>query len=168
VSKHRDHRSNLYGNYVDADTGAVVKQNIDVRQTSAPPGTVYKGSRMPYFTRLRHHGTGSTAMGFHEGYLPGYAASHGCLRLPRYFAQMVFDHAPRGSSVVVESAAPDKTEPGIPYDLVRSRDGFSRNPGYLTEYGARNHPEFVPSDFSQTARSPGATRDTSGTAIPIF
>jgi hypothetical protein len=170
ISKHRDHRSNLYGNYVDAGTGAVVKQNIDTRKDPAPPGTVYKGSRMPYFTRLRHHAGGSTAMGFHEGYLPGYAASHGCLRLPRYFAKQVFDHVPNGSSVLVENAAPDKSAPGIPFEPIRSRDSFSRNPGYYTEYGARNQPSMLPNDYAPSVRGPQAqaTRDTSGRAIPIF
>lgn len=39
--------------------------------------TIY-GSSMPYFQRFS-----CSDFGFHEGYVPGYAASHGCIRVPR-------------------------------------------------------------------------------------
>lgn len=38
--------------------------------------TIY-GSSMPYFQRLS-----CGDFGFHQGYVPGYAASHGCIRVP--------------------------------------------------------------------------------------
>ena len=38
--------------------------------------TIY-GSSMPYFQRFS-----CGDFGFHQGYVPGYAASHGCIRVP--------------------------------------------------------------------------------------
>ena len=39
---------------------------------------------------------------FHESPdMPPVAASHGCVRLPRYDAKWVYDHAPNGTAVAV-------------------------------------------------------------------
>lgn len=50
---------------------------------------------MPYFMRI--HG----GVGMHAGFLPGYAASHGCIRLPPALAQQFFENAPAGTPVEV-------------------------------------------------------------------
>lgn len=47
--------------------------------------TIYK-VEMPYWMRL-----GQTAYGMHAGYLPGYPASAGCIRMPSQAAQKLFD-----------------------------------------------------------------------------
>ena len=39
---------------------------------------------MPFFMRI----TGG--VGMHEGYLPGYPASHGCIRMPGKMAEIFF------------------------------------------------------------------------------
>ena len=75
VSKDKDHVSTVFGDYVD-DFGNVVKSNIDSRKDSKPRGSHYDGARMPYAMFFR----GGYAM--HRGYVPPYAASHGCIRLP--------------------------------------------------------------------------------------
>ncbi|MBP7949548.1 MAG: L,D-transpeptidase [Verrucomicrobiales bacterium] len=57
---------------------------------------------LPYWMRL-----GESAVGMHIGELPGYAASHGCVRLPSDIAPIVFDHTYKGTSVsVLESWSP--------------------------------------------------------------
>jgi len=94
VSKDRDHVSSEFGDYVD-DYGNVVRSNIDVRKDSRPPGTHFDGARMPYCI----HFNGGYAM--HEGYVPPYAASHGCIRLPRGMARPFFENAPEGTPVIV-------------------------------------------------------------------
>jgi lipoprotein-anchoring transpeptidase ErfK/SrfK len=38
----------------------------------------------------------------HQGYVPPYAASHGCIRLPGEMAQHFFDAAAVGTPVVVK------------------------------------------------------------------
>jgi lipoprotein-anchoring transpeptidase ErfK/SrfK len=37
----------------------------------------------------------------HAGYLPGYPASHGCVRMPEWMAKHFFDAAPIGTPVEV-------------------------------------------------------------------
>ena len=81
--KIRDHVSSEFGDYVDSD-GNVVKSNIDVRKDSRPRGTHFDGARMPYCM----HFNGGYAM--HEGYVPPYAASHGCIRLPKENGPLFF------------------------------------------------------------------------------
>lgn len=94
TQKNKNHASNLYGDYVDR-AGNVVKANVGVNRDRRPPGTVFRGAPMPYFMRI--HG----AVGMHAGYLPGFPASHGCIRLPREAAQRFFENAPLGTPVRV-------------------------------------------------------------------
>jgi len=95
VSKDRDHVSSEFGDYVD-DMGTVVKSNIDVRKDSKPPGTHFDGAKMPYCM----HFNGGYAM--HQGYVPPYAASHGCIRLPQGMAEHFFNAAHEGTPVIVK------------------------------------------------------------------
>lgn len=94
IQKNADHRSNLYGNYVDAN-GEVVVANVGVREDPRPQGTRFDGAPMPYFMRV--HG----AVGMHGGYLPGYPDSHGCIRLPMKMAEIFFANAPLGTPVSI-------------------------------------------------------------------
>jgi lipoprotein-anchoring transpeptidase ErfK/SrfK len=95
VSKDRDHVSSEFGDYVD-DAGNVLKSNIDVRKDSKPRGAHFDGARMPYCM----HFNGGYAM--HQGYVPPYAASHGCIRLPKGMAEYFFDAADEGTPVIVK------------------------------------------------------------------
>jgi len=94
TQKNVDHVSNLYGNYVD-DAGNVVAANVGVNRDRRPPGTRFQGAPMPYFLRI------VGAVGMHGGYLPGYPASHGCIRLPMNMAQIYYENAPYGTPVSV-------------------------------------------------------------------
>ncbi len=50
---------------------------------------------------------GNMAIGMHEGDLPGYPASHGCVRMPIESALLIFDNAPKGTTVqIVDSWSP--------------------------------------------------------------
>lgn len=92
IEKDRDHLSTLYGDYVDAN-GDVVVANVGINQDKRPPGARFQGAPMPNFLRV----TG--AVGMHAGYLPGYAASHGCIRLPFGASEKFFENAPPGTPV---------------------------------------------------------------------
>jgi hypothetical protein len=94
VSKSIDHVSSAFGDYVD-DAGNVVRFNIDSRKDRRPPGTHFDGARMPYAMFFR----GGYAM--HQGYVPPYAASHGCIRIPKGMADKFFNAAPVGTPVIV-------------------------------------------------------------------
>jgi hypothetical protein len=92
--KNRNHRSTLYGDFVDA-AGNVVQADVS-SSDKRPPGTTFKGASMPYFMRF------NGAVGMHAGYLPGYAASHGCVRLPEELAAHFFNNVSNGTPVIVE------------------------------------------------------------------
>lgn len=95
VQKNKDHVSSIYGDYVSASTGEVVQKDIDRRADPMPKGAKYDGARMPYFMRI--HG----GVGMHEGFLPGYPASHGCIRMPGFMAAAFFRNVSNGTPVSV-------------------------------------------------------------------
>jgi lipoprotein-anchoring transpeptidase ErfK/SrfK len=94
IRKDIDHRSSLYGDYVD-DSGRVVKANVDSRKDSKPPRSHFLGASMPYFVEF------SPGFGLHQGYLPGVPASHGCIRLPYWKARQFYEAAKVGTAVTV-------------------------------------------------------------------
>jgi len=88
-----DHKSNLYGVFLDAN-GNVVDGNASVGM-KPPPNTVYDSADMPYYMRLRDDG-----VGMHGGYIPGNGpASHGCIRLPHAFAELLYSNVSVGTPV---------------------------------------------------------------------
>lgn len=89
-----DHASSRYGDYVD-DSDNVVVPNIDNEKDPKPPGTKYKGAPMPYFMRI------VGGVGMHAGYLPGYPASHGCIRMPEFMAENFFNNVESGTPVTI-------------------------------------------------------------------
>jgi lipoprotein-anchoring transpeptidase ErfK/SrfK len=93
--KDEDHRSSLYGDYVD-DSGRVVKANIDSRRDRKPPHSHFVGTPMPYFVEF------SPGYGLHQGYLPGVPASHGCIRMPYWKARQFYNAAHLGTLVVIK------------------------------------------------------------------
>jgi lipoprotein-anchoring transpeptidase ErfK/SrfK len=94
VSKNADHISGLYGNFVDAD-GNVVQSDVGVRTHQPPPGARFQGAPMPYYVRF------NGGIGMHAGYLPGYPASHGCVRLPKHIAAQFYNNVEIGTPVAV-------------------------------------------------------------------
>ena len=92
IEKSPEHLSTIYGDYVDK-SGEVVVSNVSVQTDKRPPGTHFEGAPMPYFLRV----TGP--VGMHAGYLPGYAASHGCIRLPQAAALRFYENAKVGTPV---------------------------------------------------------------------
>jgi hypothetical protein len=60
---------------------------------------LYNNAPMPYMQRLTWDG-----IALHAGALPGYPASNGCIRLPKAFAEMLFEYTERGGRVVVADA----------------------------------------------------------------
>ena len=92
-----NHRSNLYGSYVSAG-GRTLVDDIKVGVDPQPEGSSFVGSLMKYFQRFERDGS-PTAMGFHQGVVPSYPASHGCLRLPSKMAAWFFESMPKGTPV---------------------------------------------------------------------
>jgi len=94
IQKDKDHKSSLYGDYVDAQ-GKIVKKDIDRSKDPIPPGAHFDGAKMPNFMRI----VGGTGM--HEGFLPGYPASHGCIRMPGFMALDFFNAVSVGTPVTI-------------------------------------------------------------------
>ena len=87
--------SSLFGDYVDANC-AVIQKEVDTSKDRKPKGAHFDGAKMPNFMRI----VGGTGM--HEGYLPGYPASHGCIRMPGFMAAAFFRSLEVGTPVIIE------------------------------------------------------------------
>jgi lipoprotein-anchoring transpeptidase ErfK/SrfK len=98
MEKERNHFSSLYGKIVDRNGNTIVADaDADMK---VPRGGKFIPAPMRYF--MRFHG----ADGMHAGYLPGYPASHGCVRLPEQNAIFFFDAVQIGTPVHVFGRTP--------------------------------------------------------------
>ena len=95
MEKDPNHHSSLYGDFVDS-SGRVVRAGVSALIDSAPSGTHFAGAPMKWFLRLTSEG-----VGMHVGILPGYPASHGCIRESSDGAKLFYDYAKVGTSVHV-------------------------------------------------------------------
>ena len=95
LQKDPNHRSNIYGNFVDSK-GRVVRAGVSSRIDTAPSGSHYEGAPMLYFMRLTNEG-----VGMHIGILPGYPASHGCVRMPAEIAPQIYARVKIGTPVQI-------------------------------------------------------------------
>jgi len=86
----------------------ILQKDIDHRSS------LYDDAPMPYMQRLTWGG-----VALHGGRLPGYPASHGCIRLPQAFARLLYGVTRLGLTVVITedaavprvAPAPDPLEP---------------------------------------------------------
>lgn len=95
TQKSRDHQSSLYGDYVDAN-GVCIQKDVELGKDPMPEGARYEGAKMPYFMRC------VAGTGMHEGFLPGYADSHGCIRMPGFMAEAFFRSVSVGTPVSIQ------------------------------------------------------------------
>lgn len=63
----------------------------------------YDNASMPYMQRLTPQG-----VAMHAGHLPGYPASHGCIRLPKAFAKLLYGVTELGTPVMVTDAEQER------------------------------------------------------------
>lgn len=96
TEKDRDHKSSAYGVFKDRATGMTTNDNVDIRVDKPKSSEIYYAAPMPNFMRI------NGGIGMHTGYLPGYAASHGCIRMPHHMSTHFFDNVVIGTPVVVE------------------------------------------------------------------
>ena len=98
LDKDIDYRSSQYGKIVNAQ-GRTVVADAD-SSMPVPAGGRFINAPMPYFMRF------NGGIGMHAGYLPGYAASHGCVRMPEESARLFFFAVEPGTPVSVFGSAP--------------------------------------------------------------
>lgn len=96
TEKKIDHESSVYGIIKNKITGEIVNKDADFRIHKPGPDEIAVHAPMPNFMRFNH------GIGMHTGFLPGYAASHGCVRMPEEMASKFFEHAKLGTPVIVE------------------------------------------------------------------
>ncbi len=96
TQKSKDHKSSAYGVIKDVATGQMVNDNADNRIDKVGPGQIFYNAPMPNFMRF------NGGIGMHTGYLPGYAASHGCVRMPHHMSTKFFENVEVGTPVIVE------------------------------------------------------------------
>jgi len=101
ISKDLNHESRSYGMVSDS-RGRIVNSNA-TPGSHVPAGCHYTGAPMPYFMEF------SSCVGMHAGYLPGYPASHGCVRMPRDLAAQFFTQVRIGTPVKVVGSARNAT-----------------------------------------------------------
>ena len=101
ISKDLNHRSGNFGLITDS-YGRIVNPNA-TPGSHVPPGCHYMPAPMPYFMEFRKY------VGMHAGYLPGYPASHGCVRMPKDLAAEFFARVQIGTPVKVIGSARNVT-----------------------------------------------------------
>lgn len=87
----------------------ILQKNVDHKSN------LYSNAPMPYMQRLTWDG-----IAIHGGHLPGYPASHGCIRLPLAFAKSLFAVTKLDQEVVVlkDTSTPVKRNPPKPEPTV--------------------------------------------------
>lgn len=87
----------------------ILQKNIDHKSN------LYSNAPMPYMQRLTWDG-----IAMHGGHLPGYPASHGCIRLPHPFAKALFGVTQMNQEVVVlkDTSTPVKRPEPKPVPVV--------------------------------------------------
>jgi lipoprotein-anchoring transpeptidase ErfK/SrfK len=79
---------------------------------------LYEDAEMPFMQRITWSG-----IALHAGALPGYRASHGCIRLPYRFAERLFDLTSVGTRVVIAPSKVDAMRVSHPLLDRLQRDG---------------------------------------------
>jgi lipoprotein-anchoring transpeptidase ErfK/SrfK len=78
--------------------------------------TIYKGASMPYMERLTWGG-----IALHAGDLPGFADSHGCVRLPLEFAKKLYTVTGKGTTVMITDGNTTPVTSGHPGYLLAAK-----------------------------------------------
>ncbi|HEX7923196.1 MAG TPA: L,D-transpeptidase [Bradyrhizobium sp.] len=97
--------SGVKGRETPAGVFALVEKDKDHHST------MYDDAWMPNMQRITWNG-----IALHGGPLPGYAASHGCVRMPYDFAEKLFDRTRIGMRVIIapnDPAPEDFTHPAL-------------------------------------------------------
>ena len=72
----------------------------------------YDNAPMPFMQRLTWSG-----VALHAGHVPGYPASHGCIRMPPGFARWLYGEPTMGMKVTIT----DQSQPGPPAEQEQSQ-----------------------------------------------
>jgi lipoprotein-anchoring transpeptidase ErfK/SrfK len=132
LEKEQTHYSSIYGKIVDA-RGNTIVADADA-DMPVPQGGKFFPAPMHYFMRF------NGADGMHAGILPGYPASHGCVRMPQEYAIAFFNSVNVGTPVTVIG----RTPAGRYLGQMQPRFRGGRNRFADPRFGPRFDPRFAP------------------------
>lgn len=116
--------------------------------------STYNNAPMPYMERLTWQG-----VALHADNLPGYPASHGCIRLPPEFAKLLFGVTTLGTPVVVadsKMATADIRHPGL---LISDHVDAMAHDAVKTVAAKSHHPEAATTQTHEAAAFVISTAD---------
>ena len=120
--------------------------------------STYNNAPMPYMNRLTWSG-----VALHAGQLPGYPASHGCVRLPKAFAERLFGVTKLGMTVVIadDASQPEEvTHPGMVLGEYAAREFHAVDTAVMaSEYGQAHE---------QAPKSPSVVVSSADKSIHVF
>src|SRR5215475_12150696 len=133
---------------------------------------IYSAAPMPYMQRLTWSG-----IALHAGHLPGYPASHGCIRVTNDFALRLWHLTKRGTRVIIarEDIRPvEITDPQlfVPKPRVAPASPGSgtaalASDGSITGATAADAPPMSSSHGDAKTINPASTRDRAHKVVPI-
>jgi lipoprotein-anchoring transpeptidase ErfK/SrfK len=83
--------------------------------------STYDNAPMPYMQRLTSKG-----IAIHAGDLPGYASSHGCIRLPAQFAKLLYGATEIGTPVMITDDVAIAEQKRTAAEYQRAREDYAR------------------------------------------
>lgn len=116
--------------------------------------STYNNASMPYMERLTWQG-----VALHAGNLPGYPASHGCVRLPLEFAKLLFGVTTLGTPVIVANSAMSTADLRHPGLLISDHTEELARDAVKSNAGKTHHPETATVDTHQAASFVISTAD---------
>lgn len=105
------------GRETPAGIFAVIDKEVDHRSN------MYDDAWMPHMQRITWNG-----IALHGGPLPGYAASHGCVRMPFGFAERLYGKTKIGMRVIIAPNDPEPVEFSHPALLTPKADAIAAAP----------------------------------------
>lgn len=115
--------------------------------------TLYDDAWMPNMQRITWNG-----VALHGGPLPGYAASHGCVRMPYGFAEKLFDRTWIGMRVIIAPGDPVPVEFSHPALFNPSAEALAAAPSRAATLGREAEDAARIADEAKTAAA-AAERD---------
>jgi len=132
------------GRETPAGVFAVIEKDKDHHST------LYDDAWMPNMQRITWNG-----VALHGGPLPGYAASHGCVRMPYGFAEKLFEKTWIGMRVIISPGDAEPVEFSHPALFVPNREAIAAAPAKA---------EALPREAAEAARTADEAKKAVATA----
>src|SRR5258707_726892 len=132
------------GRETPAGVFAVIEKEKEHRST------LYDDAEMPNMQRITWNG-----IALHGGPLPGYAASHGCVRMPFGFAEKLFDKTQIGMRVIISPVDAEPVAFSHPSLFVPKAEAIAAAPAKA---------EALPREAAEAAKSADEAKKAAATA----